>query len=107
MYIPDDSIDIFLTDTKNITILHITPLREFEIESYKLDKYNIDEYGIGIYDDFDWYYINRYSRCITKIGRGSSFAFSNELYRERRKVLIKEANIGLVKNVQNIISEYD
>lgn len=122
----DGSIDVFLTDyDNNIAVIHIDSNRDISIENYKYTvrnnsiygKLNInrigsimgDEFGIAIYDNLNkrWYYINRYTRCISEIGKGENLTFSNELYKIRQRKKIKEEDIsGLVPNVQGIIGEY-
>lgn len=125
---PDNSIDIFMYDShSNIAVLHITLVesesssgdssiteRDLEIENYPYSEHkNIiigiqgDEFGIIINNMGSWFYINRYDRTITELGKGELLTFSNELYRENIKKTIKESDAtNLVTNVKGIIGEY-
>lgn len=107
----DNSIDVFLSDSNNIIILHISPEREFFIENYKFSVGIIveiigDKYGMVIFNksDKNWYYISRYTRNTSKLGPGGAIVFTNNLY-EREQ--IKKLQIpGLIKNTISIIGEY-
>lgn len=98
-------------------ILHISSERDFSIETYKSSEHKIkninnligDEYGIAVFDYKNeiWYYINRYSRSVSELGKAETLIFTNELCKIRRRQLIKSLEIpGLLNNVQGIISEY-
>lgn len=110
----DNSIDIFLFDyQENIAILHITPDRKFEVENYPSTEHKIediddimgDEYGIMINDNKTWYYIDRYTKSVTKIGKGETIAFSNSR-KDSIKFLKSDELPEFNKNMRGLISEY-
>lgn len=114
----DDSIDVFIADIfSRIIVLHIDNNRDLSVENYPFKEHNIvdisniigDEFGIAIYGSVDgiWFYINRTTRSISKLGKGVALTFSNERYKSNQRKLIKSLEIpGLLTNVQGIIGEY-
>lgn len=134
---PDDSIDIFLDDGEsNVSIIHITPQRDIELEKYNLKDYKIintevkneddvklnnedktidmiitivgNDLGFAINNGDKVYFFDHYNKCLTLIADGTVNMFSDELYRKiRRYNISKIKELNPIYGIRKIISEYE